>query len=141
MQNFVTSIGLGPLTQEGIFSFGYGVSLLICFMGIFSIGEATLAYTNAMNLFTFPYMAVDRKVGAAMGAVRGFVFATIFVLFCLTFNNPFSANSYFISVLTPSASRLNTLIIQQTPERYQEVLKDKNIFNAKAILEQLKNPT
>lgn len=139
MQNFMLAIGLGQLTQAMLFTLGYCISLLICFVGIFCACEAVLSYSGVIGIFSFPYVAMDRKIGAALGCVRGYVITLVFILIYL-FLSPNMTHSYFLSMFENSAKKLNTLITQQAPERYNEVLRDKDLYNSKMVIDTLKQP-
>src|SRR6185312_10828601 len=80
VQNFMGSIGMPPLTQAMLLSMNYCLALAICFVGTFSLCEAVLAYTSIIEVFRFPYDFLNRKLGAAFGATRGFVFVVVLII-------------------------------------------------------------
>lgn len=140
-KGFMGAIGMPPLTADMLFHVGYSISLLICFVGVFSICEAGLAYTNAVEMVSFPYAAANRSLGGSLGFVRGFVIVLIFIVIIQHLFVGNLSNSYFMNLFGGSAQKLDSLITAQAPERYKEILQDKNLYNAEKLLQELKNPT
>lgn len=151
MNNFMLAIGAGPITLGLLQELFFSISMLIWFVGTYSICEATLAFPGFMEMFSFPYAALNRKVGAALGAVRGYVIILVFlVIFSFhifkpgnntMFNsNNIVAGSYFAQLFQGAAAKLNNLIAEQKPERYQEIYQDKNLYNDKNVMQILKPP-
>lgn len=134
VQNFMLATGLGALTTDMLIKLGYAISLLICFVGTFSVCEAVLSYTNVVQVFSFPYSFWDRKLGAALGCLRGYVFVVIFILLYLLMSHPLTS-SYFINLFRASALNLSQLIVEQSPERYREVLQGSDRYNANMVLD------
>ncbi len=139
-QNFMQAIGMPPLTESMLLQMGYCISLLICFVGSFSICEAALSYSSVMEAFGFSTAMVNRKLGAAMGSTRGFV---IVLIFMIVLEHLFSGNlpeSYFISLLGGAGQKLDYLIMAQAPERYLEVLKSSYLYNQTNVMKDLLQP-
>jgi uncharacterized membrane protein required for colicin V production len=140
IQNFMASIGAGPLTQDMVMQIAYSVSLLICFVGSFSILEAVLAFTNTREVFKFPYAVIDRKVAAALGCIRGYIFSlvllSILTLHLLANNqsNPLIANSFFTNLFSSQTAEFDSFVASQLPEQYQQLYK-QNPYNSKAVLQ------
>src|SRR5205085_4360245 len=59
VQNFMLAIGAGPLTEDLLDQIFYGLSLLVCFVGTFSICEGALNYTGFVQVFSFPYATLN----------------------------------------------------------------------------------
>lgn len=139
VQNFMTSIGAGTLTVNMLNEMTYCLSLLICFVGIFCITEAVISFTGAVDVFTFPYATLNRKIGAGLGFVRGYIFTVVLiaVLQHLFVNSPIRG-SYFYNLFQGTAQKLDLFISQQTPERYKELYQDKNLYNEQELFKQLK---
>jgi uncharacterized membrane protein required for colicin V production len=142
IQNFMLSIGAGPVTEDLLKQMFYAISLLLCFVGTFSICEAALSRPGFVEVFSFPYATLNRKVGAALGCTRAYVIVLIFLLIIA---HVFSANngdaiirgSYFAQLFNSSAQKMDDLIIGQRPGSYQEIFKDKNLFNSGQVIQQL----
>ncbi len=140
VQNFMISLDMPPLTSEMLYHLEYCLSLLICFVGAYSFCEAVLAYTNAVEAFGFSVTMINRKLGAALGTLRGCV---LIMLFIVMMNHLFEGKipaSVFMHALAKPAQTLDTLINNRAPERYKEILQDKNLYNPEPILNQLMNP-
>lgn len=141
-QNFMESIGAGTLTVEMLVQFAYSLSLLICFVGSFSILESVLALTHVREVFSFPFAVLDRKLGAALGFMRGYIFVLILIsilvfhLFINNPGNPLTANSFFTRLFFSQAALFDELIARQQPEEYQQLYK-QNPYNYKAVLQNL----
>lgn len=139
IQRFVAAIGANPLTANFLAEVSYSVSVLICFVGIFSVTEAVLSVTGFVEVFSFPYATLNRKVGAALGATRGYVINLIFImilslhLFKNDNNAPLISGSHFINLFQAAAVKLDGLIQGQEVERYQEIYQDKNLYNEKDV--------
>lgn len=140
VQNFMASIGAGPLTQDMLMQLAYSVSLLICFVGSFSILEAVLAFTHVREVFKFPYAIADRKVGAALGCLRGYIF-TLVLLSILTLhlladhqNTPLIANSFFTNLFSSQTAEFDKIIASQAPEQYQQLYR-QNPYNSRAVIQ------
>lgn len=133
-KNFMSAIGADPLTTGMLYQVAYCLSILICFVGIFATGEAVLNFTGFVEMFTFPYAFLNRKLGAALGATRGYILSVIFILILqhLFISHPLS-NSYFINLFQGTANKLDSLIASQQPEQYKTIYEDKNLYNEKNI--------
>lgn len=130
VQNFMKAIGAGPLTVGLLKQVFYCISLLLCFAGGFSLCEAVMSYSGFVSTLSFPYAMLDRKLGAALGCVRGYVFTLIFlVVFQLhLFANAGLPNSYFTNLFSGAAKKLDTLIIEQQPEKYKEIYEQSKLY-------------
>jgi hypothetical protein len=143
LQNFMLAIGAGPLTSDLLKQTFYCISMLICFVGAFSICEAGLSRPGFVEVFSFPYATLNRKVGAALGCTRGFIFVLLLLLIVslLFKGGPIGGNlysgSYFARLFQGSTKKLDELIIGQQPERYQEIFKEKGLYDEKQIMKQL----
>jgi uncharacterized membrane protein required for colicin V production len=140
VQNFMRAMELPPLTEDMLLHLGYCISLLICFTSIYCVCEAVLAYTNAVQVFRFPYALMDRKMGAAMGAMRGFVISLVFIMILEHIFVGEMPQSFFVRAFVVPTRKFDYLISQQAPERYKEILQDKSLYDAEAIMNQLQNP-
>ncbi len=139
-QNFMKSVDMPPLTAAMLFHISYCVALLICFVGTFSVCEGVLAYSGMMESFSLPTAIMNRKAGAASGAMRGFVLVLIFIIIL---DHLFIANgsgSTFINLLHGSARKMDALISARAPERYQEILQDRNLYNQTNVINDLTKP-
>ncbi|OGT55556.1 MAG: hypothetical protein A3F43_02575 [Gammaproteobacteria bacterium RIFCSPHIGHO2_12_FULL_42_10] len=143
IQNFMEAVGLGPATPALLYQMFYSISLMICFMFPYSFCEGALSLTGVYEVYTFPYMLWNRKVGGALGCVRGYVFTLILVsilsfhLFIDDRNTSLISNSYFVNLFQDAAQTLDRLISEQKPERYQEIYKAKDLFKANQVLENM----
>jgi len=147
-QNFMAAINAGPLTANLLTELFYSISLLICFVGAFSTCEAALFFTGFVEVFSFPYATLNRKVGAALGCTRGYIITLVF-LSILTLHifkndnnllsNNFFTNSFFVNLFQSTTKKLDDLISQQQPEKYNELYKNKNLYNEKDIYKIIKN--
>lgn len=148
IKNFMIAIGANPLTLNFLQELSYSISLLICFVGVFSIGEAVLSISGFVEVFSFPYSAWNRKVGAALGCTRGYIINVIIIciLSLHMFNNTnqsagsMLSGSYFVNLFQAPANKLNELIGKQEVERYQELYEHKNLFNEKDIYKLVPKP-
>lgn len=142
IQNFMYEVGAGPLTEDMLRELSYSLSIIICFVGAFSACEAMLSFVGFAEVFGFPYATLTRKVGAGLGATRGYVFTLllIIVLTHLFKNNPITG-SYFMNLFQNTANKFDNLIGRQEVERYHEIYKDKNLYNEQEIFKTLKQET
>lgn len=137
IQNFMQQLGMPPLTRAMLLNLGFGISLLICFVGMFSTCEAVLSYANVIQAFSFQFSYWNRKVGAALGCLRGYVFTLVFILiYILFFQVPL--NSYFVQLFYGSSTKLQSLIASEAPERYREIFQNKDAFNSQQVIRYLK---
>lgn len=143
IQNFVLAIGAGPLTVAMLNELAYCLSILICFSAIFCACEAALSATGFIEVFRFTFAAINRKLGAALGFIRGYVLVLIFVLITLHIfhGNPMGGTSFFINLFEGAAKRFDKLIIGQDVEKYQDVFKDKDLYNQENIYKMFPKPT
>ncbi len=143
-QTLMVSTNSGSLSVNLLHEVFYSISLLICFVGAFSAGEATLAYSGFHESFSFPYAAISRKMGAALGCIRGYCIVLIVIcilalhVFKNDWTNQWISGSYFVQLFQNAAYKLDNLISQQRPENYQEVYKDQNLYNENQIYKVLK---
>lgn len=146
--NFMHVIGAGTLTFELLRQILFSISILVCFSFALCACEAVLSARSFVELVSFPYSTMNRKIAAGLGCTRGFVFNVILVnilvlhLFNTNMNQEIKSdvidNSYFVKLLLPSANKLEALIYSQKPARFNEVYHDKNVYSAKNVLETLK---
>ncbi len=151
IQNFMFEIGAGPLTQVLLMEIFFSLSMLVCFVGIFSICEAGLSYSGFMEVFSFPYATMSRKVGAALGCVRGYVITLLLIVIVFfhllrggvseTINNSVVSGSFFINLFKSNARTLDDLIAAQQPEKYRDVYRGKDLFKAEDVIKALSNET
>ncbi len=145
VQNFMTAIGLPPLNENTIYQLFYCVAFLICFVGVFSICEAVLAASGILEVYSFPYAWLNRKLGAVLGGIRGYVLTLILIsltvlhLFKDSDNSMFT-KSMFVKLFYTSAERLDSIVSGQKPEQYQNIFKDKYLFNPLNALQELSKP-
>jgi uncharacterized membrane protein required for colicin V production len=142
VQNFMLQINAGPLTANLLKQLFYCISMLICFVGAFSICEAGLSVSGVTSMFSFPYETFDRKVGGSLGCVRGYVI-TLFLIVILALHiykttnammgNNFLSGSYFVRLFMGSAIKLDNIISEQQPEQYKEIYKGSHLFNANDV--------
>lgn len=106
----------------------YSISLLICFVGVFSICDGALSIAGFSETFSFPWAVLNRKVGGALGLTRGYVitliFLTIFAFHLYKAGNiggDFLSGSFFANLFANQARELDELISSQRPENYQKV--------------------
>ncbi len=142
VQNFMQAIGAGPLTADLLYQTFYSISLLICFMFPFSLCEGALSRMGVVEMYTFPYLVWDRKIGGALGCVRGYVFSLMLIAI-MTFHifaggtPEFLQGSFFVNLFRDAAVRFDQLISAQTPDRYQEIYKGKDLFKANEVIEKM----
>jgi uncharacterized membrane protein required for colicin V production len=142
IQNFMNAIGAGPLTESMLAQLAYCLSIVICFSGVFCACEAALSFTGFIEAFSFPFAALNRKVGATLGCIRGYVLVLIFILILLhLYQGSPTGQSYFVNLFRGSVSRLDALITGQQVERYQEIFRDQDLYNEKEIYKMFPNPT
>jgi uncharacterized membrane protein required for colicin V production len=138
IQNFMGAIGAGPLTAGMLRELSYCLSIAICFAGIFCACEAMLAVAGFVEVFSWPYAALNRKVGAALGLTRGYVIVVIFILILSHIYPPGRSGSYFVYLLRGTAARLDRLIAGQDVEKYQniyeDIYKNKSLYKSEDIL-------
>ncbi|MHB1949017.1 MAG: CvpA family protein [Gammaproteobacteria bacterium] len=142
IQNFMNAIGAGPLTADMLAEMTYCISLGICFVGVFSACEAMLSVVGFKEVFSFPYAALNRKVGAALGTVRGYVLATILVsmLIIHIFKHNEIKDSYFVDLLRSSAYKLDSIIRHQQVERYGEIYNESTKYNESNVYQTVPPP-
>lgn len=148
VQNFMISIGAGPLTMDMLGQLTYCISLLICFVGVYSICGSVLYYTGFVDMFSFPYAILSRKVGAALGCTRGYVFTLILIVILALHifkntsggsQNSFISGSSFVSLFQSTAQNLDNLIAQQQPENYKQIYQNKNLYNTSDVYRNVVN--
>lgn len=135
VQNFMQTIGAGPLTAKALHQLSYSVALLLSFSAAFFICEVTLNMSGFVEAFPFPYAALNRKLGGTLGAIRGYIFNLLIViilalhLFKPVGGENIATTSYFVKLLYGAAERLDNLISKQQVDKYRDVYKDKNLYN------------
>jgi len=143
ISNFMQAIGAGPVTADLLQQIFYSISMLICFVGVYSVCEGALSMAGAVEMYSFPYATLNRKVGGALGCTRGYVISLLFIVI-LTLHifrdsgNSFFNNSVFLNLFQSSAVKLDSIITGQQPEQYKEIFKGKNLFNEEKVLEHMK---
>lgn len=136
VQNFMHTIGAGPLTAEMLQQLSYCLAILVCFVGTFSVCEAMLGMTGFVEVFKFPYATLNRKVGAALGATRGYIFSLIFILILVhLFKGGPLTSSYFVNLFQGSVNKLDQFIQGQQVERYKELYEGKDLYNEKNVFQ------
>ena len=139
VQRFSEAVFSTPLTREILYQITYSISILICFVGVFGAGEMVLNYTGVCALFPFPIAFLNRKIGVVLGSIRGYVFGIIFVL-VLEHAFAYTQGSWFINnILQTPASRLDILIQRQNLKDYQDVFKNKDLYNSNSVFRQIEN--
>jgi uncharacterized membrane protein required for colicin V production len=142
--NFMNAIGAGPLTDKLLGALFYCISLLICFVGVFSITSAVLHFAGFQEAFSFPYATMTRKVGGGLGFVRGYIFTLIFLLVLAhiftrennqAINTSFLTNSFFYKLFESSVNKLDQIIISQNPEKYRELFEGKNLYTPEQMFQ------
>lgn len=140
IQNFMNAIGAGALTDNMLSQLMYSISLLICFVGVFSVCEAGLSVTGFTEVFSFPYATLNRKVGGALGFTRGYIISLI-VLCVLTLHiysgNNFVTGSFFAQMFQAGTQKLDSFISGQQVSNYQELYKNQP-YNEKNLYQNLK---
>lgn len=140
IQRFMSAIGAGPLTEDLLKETFYSISMLICFVGTFSICEAGLARTNLTESLSFASMALSRKIGGALGCTRGYVI-TLFVLAIISLHifksgnnvgDGMIGNSFFAKLFQSQTVQLDKLITGQNPDYYNQIL-NQNTFGPDQI--------
>jgi hypothetical protein len=144
--NFMNAIGAGPLTDKLLGSIFYCISLLVCFVGVFSITSAVLHFSGFQEAFNFPYATMSRKVGGGLGFVRGYIFTLIFLLILThifsrdnnqAINTSFINSSFFARLFDSSVNKLDQIIINQNPEKYREIFEGKNLYTPEQLYQQV----
>lgn len=132
VQNFMQAIDAGPLTVDLLNQVGYSISMLICFVGTFSICEAALSMTGFLEAYGFATAIINRKLGGALGLTRGYII-TLLILSILAihlnpgFDSKFISGSYFANLFSSQTLFLDRLISSQDVEKYHELYMKQNI--------------
>jgi len=145
VQNFIASFGLNPLNENILQQIIYSISLLICFVGTFSVCEGVLSMSGLLEVYSFPYAWLNRKLGAGLGGVRGYVITLILISVTTLHifkdsDNSFFKNSYFVNLFASSAVLLDSTVSGQKPEQYQNIFKGKNLYNPLKALQDISKP-
>lgn len=144
IKNFLHSIGAGPPTLSMLHELMYTISLLICFVGVFSVTEACIVYSGYAESLSFTQAVVYRKIGSAIGFTRGYIISLIF-LSILTLHifkdesTHFISGSFFVNLFDSQIKKLDELIGSQKPESYHELYKDQP-YNEQEVIKQLGAP-
>jgi len=145
VQNFIASLELNPLSISTLKEIFYSISLLICFVGTFSVCEGALSMSGLLEVYSFPYAWLNRKLGAVLGGIRGYVITLILIsittlhLFKESDDSIFKS-SYFVRLFASSAATFDGIVSKQKPEQYQKIFKDKNLYNPLKTLQDLSKP-
>jgi uncharacterized membrane protein required for colicin V production len=144
IQYLVTSISSQPLSENFIPELSFSISLLICFVGIFSICEAALTRTGVVQALSMTFATLSAKIGGALGFVRGYVFSVFFIivlaLHLFSANNGAFQGSYFLSLFQSSAVQMDNIIESQDVGQYQQIYKNSNSYNASDLTNALTPP-
>lgn len=145
VQNFIASLGLNPLSTNTLQEIFYSISLLVCFVGVFSVCEGGLSMSGLLEVYSFPYAWLNRKLGAVLGGIRGYVITLILISVTTLHvfkNSDESAfkNSYFVNLFASSAVLFDSIVSKQQPEQYQKIFRDKNLYNPLKALQDLSKP-
>jgi uncharacterized membrane protein required for colicin V production len=132
IQRFMIAIDAGELTENLLRQVGYSISLLICFVGTFSICEAGLSVTGFLESYGFPYAIINRKMGGALGLVRGYIISLILLSILAIHLNPgndsrFISGSYFAGLFASQTRLFDSLISSQEVDQYHKLYEQQNI--------------
>ncbi len=139
VQNFMHTIGAGPLTEKMIQNMNYALSLLICFVGVYSVGLGMLSFTGFVEVFSWPLATLNRQIGAALGCTRGYVFTLVFIIMLQHIFINTHLNSFFVNLFQGSAEKLQSFIDRQQPDQYQKIYEDRNLYNEKDVYHTIVN--
>ena len=98
-----------------LYLFGFGVSFLLLFVGVYCIAEVVNHYISNVGAFIlFPMMAIlDRLIAGLLGFIRGYVFALITILIVglspVVLSDGWTS-SVLIPSLMPNAIKLGVMI-------------------------------
>lgn len=139
-QRFMTAIGAGPLTANTLMEVFYCISMLICFVGIFSFCEGALAVTGVVEMYPFPYAAINRKLGGTLGFTRGYVISLIFLAIvqlhlCRGACYGVFQGSYFANLFQGATVQLDSIISGQQPEQYKAIFENKDLYREGDLLD------
>lgn len=127
IQRFMHAIGAGSLTLTLLYETMYSISLLICFVGIFTILEAALTSTSIVQTMPLHQILINRKVSSAIGLTRGYVIGLIFLsiltLHIADTQQKFIRESFFVRLFHNQTARLDRIIRNQKPEDYKDIYK------------------
>ncbi|MDA8562014.1 CvpA family protein [Gammaproteobacteria bacterium] len=146
--NFFNSIGAGPLTADVLKQIMYSISLLLCFVSVFSVTEATIYYSGYVQTASLTQAVVSKKLGAAIGFTRGYILSLIF-LSIITLHifkdsggiaKEFIDGSFFVRVLSTPTIMLDDMISSKNPVEYQKLYKDKP-YSESDLIRLLKDPS
>ncbi len=144
IKNFLHTIGAGPLTLGLSQQLMYTISLLICFVSVFSITEACITISGYAESVSMTQAVVYRKVGAAIGFTRGYIITLVFlsILTQHIFKNDqtkFVSGSFFVGLFDSQIKTFDAMIASQQPENYQELYKNQPV-NEQEIIRGLSAP-
>jgi|HubBroStandDraft_4_1064222.scaffolds.fasta_scaffold501578_2 hypothetical protein len=144
ISNFLHTINAGPLTLRMVQELMYAISLLICFVSVFSVTEACITFSGYAESVTMMQAVAYRKIGAAIGFTRGYIISLIF-LSILTLHifhneqNRFVSGSFFVKLFDTQIKKFDDMIASQEPENYQELYKEQPV-NEHEIIQHLGQP-
>ncbi len=141
-QNFMMAIGAGHLTAGLLIQTMYSISLLICFVGVFSLCEAGLSVTGFIEAFSFPYALLNRKVGGSLGFLRGYIISLIFLVIVMLHVNigrDFLAGSFFVNLFQSQAQTLDNLITSRNAANYNQLYQNQP-YNEQNLYKALSKP-
>jgi hypothetical protein len=129
VQRFMHMIGAGALTLSLLEQMMYSISLLVCFVGIFTILEAALTTTSIVQTMPLHQILINRKVSSVIGLTRGYVIGLIFLsiitLHLVNDNTQFVRESFFVKLFYSQTRRLDHIIRHQKPDDFKEIYKNQ----------------
>jgi len=138
VQNFMHAINMPPLTEAMVLQMNYCLAMMILFVLTYSLCDAALAFGSPTEAFGLSVTIVNRKLGIALGAVRGFVISLLFVIIFIHLYEG-NVTSVVVNSLRGPAEKLDNLIRARTPEQYQQILQDEKLYHPENVLSVLKN--
>lgn len=122
------------------------ISLVLCFTAAYSVTAAGLSVSGFVEVFSFPYAALNRKIGGALGFLRGYVVSLIVIICLMTFyaqgNNFLGSewvkNSAFVNLLYKDpATKFFEIIKTQDPDRYRDIFENRGNFTVQDMYDKL----
>jgi uncharacterized membrane protein required for colicin V production len=111
----ITRYANHPGANGPLYLFGFGVSFLLLFVGVYSISEVVNHYVSNIGAFIlFPMLAIlDRIIAGVLGFIRGYIFALITILIVglspVVLTSGWT-NSVLVPNLWPNAFKLGAMI-------------------------------
>lgn len=144
-QNFMIGIGAGPLTTALLNQIMYSLSLLICFVGVFSACEAGLSKTDFAAVFTLPFAMLNWQLGGVLGFTRGYIISLMFIsimafhLYEADSGGNFISGSFFAGLFQSQAQKFDSFISSQRPENYNQLYQNQP-YDVKELYKNLSKP-